>query len=231
MNNALRTVKTFKEFILDRIEDSQYQKKGTTTAILKQEVVTTSYYQGVKTHSSLSDNIFSNEDFGEITDEQPYDSTSTRVAFVLVPKGTTEAQFKAQLAKVVAEKGADNVKIYRILSSRPIKSAEQSTAIKNGLTTEDAIANSQAVRYPEGATDKDGNDISGQLALDINGKVQFRATFLTTSGEEDKDYRTEDLNDTYLTPELEEELAMGTTVNFQAESPESQAQLQTMQQA
>ena len=62
------------------------------------------------------------------------------------------------------------------------------------------FANSQAVRFGE------KHEKAGQLALDANGKIQYRSVFFSSAGEEDRDLRTEALADMFLSPELEAEL-------------------------
>ena len=81
-----------------------------------------------------------------------------------------------------------------------------SSAIQAGITTKDTIANAQVVRYPENATDAGGNNIGGKIIADPNGKVQYRATYFSAIGKEDIDVRDDDMNNQYLTQEIEAEL-------------------------
>lgn len=196
MSNASRTVRNFKRIMIDTekgIYKSNYQKAGTETVMLKQEVETKSYYPSTKLNNSLTKSIFEQEELG--ADEQEFVSTETRVAFLNVPVGTAMSVVEERLAKV-----SDKARIYRILSNRPILTDEQKSAIRNGITTLETIANSQVARYPKGSSNE------GQLVLDPNGKVQYRATFFHAEGKEDTDMRTADENDVYMTDEIREEL-------------------------
>lgn len=199
MSNATRTVKEVMAIGLDEIYTSDFQKANTETARLRQIVETHSFYPSMKPTNSKSDNIFADDEFVG-TEEQEFISTENRVAFINVPKGTTPEEVTKRLAAL----GMKAV-IYRELASKPILTAEQRAAISNGLTTLDIIANSQVVRYSND-TEINGEDVSGQIIKDQNGKVQYRASYFSANAKEDADFRTPDAEDTYLTDEIKEEL-------------------------
>jgi hypothetical protein len=184
----------------------KFKKGDLLSAELHQLVTTKSYYPAVKINNSLSINLFENSEFGEATEEQEFTAESDRVAFMFVPAGTTVEQVQERVNKM-----GDKAWIYRILSNNPILSAEHKSAIANGLTTKDIIAESQVVRYPK--FERDGvtlHEFSEQLITDQNGKIQYRASYLTDT-EKDMDLRTDDSN-MYLTELLEQELHMGVSI-------------------
>jgi len=163
---------------VSRVYKSDYQKDGTHTAELRQTVTTKSYYPGKSVSNNMQDNIFGQNDFG--FEEQEYTNNEKRVAWIDVPENMTP--------EAVAEKLANfpEATLYRVLSNNPILTDNQVYAISAGLTTKDNFAESQVVRYPE------GSENAGKLALDSNGKPQYRAIFFSNSAKEDMDLRTED---------------------------------------
>lgn len=170
MNNALSTETVVSPIEVAEIRTSEYQKPGTMTAILKQEVTTTSVYPGKKFSNELADNLFDNSDFGD--EGKTYEKTEKRVAFMLVPTGTTIEQIQEKLAK------APKACIYKILDTKPIVSNDQHYAISVGQTTLEAIADKQRVINPE----------TGEVIL-FYGQEQYRATFFSTTGQADIDNR------------------------------------------
>lgn len=182
---------------LDKIATSEYQKAGTVTAQIRQEILTKSFYPSKKVASNLQANIFDAKDFG--FEEQEFQSKETRMAFIPVPANSTEADVKAKL-EAAHKNGAC---IYRVLSNQPVLDENQKYAIANAITTTNVFANSQAVRYPEG-TVINGVDVSGKLTLDKAGHVQYRRTFFWLTSMEDIDVRGQEVP--YLSPELASEL-------------------------
>ena len=178
---------------LDKLYKSDYQKEGTLTAQIRQVVTRKSYYPSKKTSSSMQANIFDNKDFG--FEEQEFESTETRVAWIPVPANITEAEVKAKL-EAAHKAGAT---IYRVLANKPILDENQKYAISQGLSTMDTFANSQVVRYPK------GNENEGKIWTDANGNVQYRRTFFWLTAMDDQDAR--DGKDCYLSPEIKAELA------------------------
>lgn len=179
---------------VSRVYKSDYQKEGTLTAELKQIVTTKSYYPSKNVENSLSNNVFSIKEFG--FEEKEYESKETRVTWISVPVNSTIKSVQEKLNSV------KEANLYRILSNRPILADTQQHAINNpelNVTT-DTFANKQVIRYPE------GNEKAGQLALDKNGKIQYRVIAFTSLGIKDKDLRTEEPTDFYASAEIKAEM-------------------------
>jgi len=185
---------------VSRVFTSDYQKEGTQTAELKQVVTVQSFYPTKSIKNSLQDNIFSMGEFG--FQEKEYQNKETRVTWIDVPQGTTVEQVVAKLA------ANPEAVLYKILSNRPILSDTELYAISSPElpVTSDTFANRQAIRYPT------GNASEGQLAMDSNGKIQYRRIAFSISGTEDRDLRTSDPEDFYVSPELEAEMNNQTVV-------------------
>lgn len=178
---------------VSRVYKSDFQKEKTLTAELKQTVVTKSFYPSKSVSSNLSDNPFSNEAFG--FKDQEYESKEVRVVWIDVPENSTVDSVKATLANLA------DATLYKILANKPILSDNQIYGIKAGLTTQDAIGDKQAVRYPKTHAQAD------QLILDSLGKPQYRGIYFKTSNQEDVDMRTMDPADFYATATMKAELA------------------------
>lgn len=199
MNNANRISRKRNAITVDRVFSGTFQKAGTVTVQLRQVIDTTAYYLSTRLNNSMTENIFSQNELG--AEEKAYSSKEERVAFINIP-----AKFdQAEVEKRLAEAGEKAV-IYKILSSKPILTSEQKSAINSGITTLDKIANSQVARYGE------GSDRAGELVFDQNGKVQYRSLFFSNEGKADSDLRTSDPSDTYMTPEIEQEVSGGFTI-------------------
>lgn len=177
---------------VDSIYTATYQKPGTQTAQIRQEITTKSFYPGKQVSNSLNDSLFSATDFGFT--EQEYTNKETRVAWLLVPPGSTA---EAIQAKLTATPGAT---LYSLKSNHPILDEQQKYAITNNLTTLDNIANSQVVRYPE------SNAKAGQVVLDANGKVQYKRVNFSLTPMEDGDNRNSNVTDVYHSAEIAAEL-------------------------
>ena len=192
--SRIRREATDGPLIVSRVYTSPFQKKGTLTAELKQTVTVKSFYPSAQVSNSIQDNPFSASEFG--FQEQEFDSKDTRVAWIDVPLGSNVETVKQKL------EGIKDARLYRVLSNRPIISDNQQYAIDNPEldVSLDSIANEQVVRYPEGHED------AGKLILDRNGKVQYRRNALSVRGFEDKDMRTPEPSDFYVTPELHAEI-------------------------
>lgn len=188
-SNGIRKEYNFGQLVVSRVYDSQYQKKGTSTAELKQEVEVITYYPSVQVNDGLSDNLFGTEDFN--IPAKDYKNTEMRVTWVNVPKGTTPEQVKEKLTK--------EAKIKKMVSNHPILSDSQRRAIEAGLTTKDEIANSQVVRYPSGSENE------GDIVLQ-NGKPFYMRRTLSLNGDIDTDERTSEPNDFYASSEILAEL-------------------------
>jgi hypothetical protein len=192
--NGVKTTVTKGAITLDRIYKGDYQKEGTLTAQIRQEVMKHSFYPSKKVASSMQANIFSTDDFGFEGSE--YESKETRIAWIPVPENISQEEVLRRLA-LAETKGAT---IYRVLSNAPILDENQVYAISQGLTTKDKFANSQAVRFPESAGEN-----AGKLQLDSEGRVQYRRTFFWGTAMEDQDARGK--TEAYVSPELQAELA------------------------
>lgn len=179
-----------------RVHATQWQKEGTLTAEIKQTVTTKSYYPSKSVASNFQDNPFSTAEFGFA--EKEFVSTSKRVVWVDVPMDSTVESVAAKLAAL------PEATVYRIYANKPIISDNQAYAITAGLTTKDAIADKQALRYGEGDAQ------AGKLILK-NGKPQYKADFFKSTATADQDLRTEDPIDFYATPTMKVELAGVTT--------------------
>lgn len=177
-NNGIEKVSTAGPLVVSRVFKNIYQKEGTLTAELRQAVETKTSYPSKQIANELQDNVFGADDFG--FEKKTYSNTENRVSWIDVPANATQDQV---VAKVATFQGAN---LYRILSNEPILSSSQMYAIGEGLTTKDAIAESQVVRFPE------NSENAGQLALDPNGKPQYRGVYFSAEGAEDIDNRTAD---------------------------------------
>lgn len=195
-SNNIKKTTTYSDITLDNIAVSQYQKEGTLTAQIRQTVTTVSNYPSKQIATNMQQNLFDGTDFG--FDGQNFTNTEERVAWILVPLGTTAESLKDRLAKA----NAQNATIYRVMSNRPILDEAQQFAVKTGLNgvTMDTFANSQIVRFPK------GHPQEGLICLDANNKVQYRRTFFWLTPLEDQDKRTTDPADVYLSPEVTMEL-------------------------
>jgi len=194
MNNAIRKEVSKSAIIVSRIYKSPFQKGGTMTAELKQTITIKSWYPTKSIKNSLQDNIFTMTDFG--FEEKEFVSKEVRVAWIDVPVETTKEQVEAKIAS------NSNITLYRILSNKPIISDTEQYAINNSDLDVDlnTFANRQAIRYPV------GNVNAGELALDNNGKVQYRRIAFSTKNSEDTDMRSSDPANYYVSPELEAEV-------------------------
>lgn len=179
-----------------RVHATAYQKEGTLTAEIKQTITTKSYYPSKSVSNNMQDNPFSTAEFG--FSEQEYTSEEKRVAWVDVPVGSTVESVVAKLANL------PTATIRKVLANKPIITDSQNYAIGAGLTSMEAIADKQVVRYPE------KHPQAGQLILN-NGKPQYKATYFKNTAIEDEDLRTADPADFYQTSAMRVELAGITT--------------------
>lgn len=195
-NQGIRKETSKGNLEVSRVHATNYQKEGTLTAEIKQTVTTKSYYPSKSVSNNMQDNPFSTADFG--FSEQEYTSDEKRVAWVDVPVGSTIESVIAKLASL------PTATIRKILANRPIITDSQNYAITAGLTSMEAIADKQAVRFP------DNHPQAGQLILH-NGKPQYKATYFRNTATEDQDLRTADPADFYQTSAMRVELAGITT--------------------
>lgn len=193
MSNATRTVVTSSLVTLDEIrEAAEFQKAGTLTAQLRQEITSVAYYPSKKVSNELNGSLFTATECG--FDEQEFSNTENRVAFVAVPESATEAVVKARLA----EMNVNGCCIYRVLSNQPILSKDQEWSIKEGYRTKDQYADQQVMRFGEGHKDE------GAL-IKVNGSIIYRKTFFSEIPKADMDLRT---GEVYLSAAIKEELGI-----------------------
>lgn len=181
---------------VSRVYTSDFQKEGTQTAELKQKIKTITSYPGKVVENSLQENIFEANEFG--FEDKNFENIETRVAWIDVPVGTSVDAVKAKLAQ---HPGAC---LYRILSNRPIIADTEQYAIDSPdmEVTLDDFANRQVVRFPAGSPD------AGNLALDSNGKVQYRRIAFSATAKADMDTRTADPADVFMSAEISAEVNM-----------------------
>jgi hypothetical protein len=178
---------------IDKIYASNYQKAGTLSVQLRQEIETTAYYPALQPNTG---GLFSKEEFG--IEEKPFTSNETRVAWLDVPENVTMEQVQAKL-DALPNKG-----LVKVLSNKPIITPNQQSAIDREITTLDVFANAQIVRYPE------GHENAGAIILDKSGKVQYRVSRFEGNMKEDTiDLRNDNATDYYQSPEIEAELVSG----------------------
>ena len=187
--NGIKTIIETGNIEVTEVGVSAFQKAGTMTATLKQTIKTTSYYPTKSVSNNLQDNIFGLEEFG--FEATAHENKRTNVVFLDVPEGSTVESVQKRLAEKFP-----NACLYRILSNHPILTDNQKYAIEQELRTKDDFANSQVVKHGEGEN-------AGKLILDPNGKVQYKATFLSTTEKDDVDKRTAEPEDMYMSEEIE----------------------------
>lgn len=203
-SSAIRKEVIVGQLTVSRVYKSDYQKEGTLTAELRQEIHTTSYYPSKVIANSLNENIFAQSDFK--FEEQKYENKETRVAWIDVPESSTIQDVEKKLAEF------KNARLYKILSNRPILADTEKYAINNEQLdiSLDTFANRQVVRYPM------NHPQAGEITLDINGKVQYRRIAFTAQGKEDEDLRTQEPENYYASPEIEAELQEVNVMESQA---------------
>ena len=187
--NGIKTIIETGNIEVTGVGVSAFQKAGTLTATLKQTIKTTSYYPTKSVSNNLQDNIFGLEEFG--FEATAHENKITNVVFLDVPEGSTVESVQKRLAEKFP-----NACLYRILSNHPILTDNQKYAIKQELRTKDDFANSQVVKHGEGEN-------SGKLILDPNGKVQYKATFLSTTEKDDVEKKTAEHENMYRDEKIE----------------------------
>lgn len=176
-SNGIRTEVSKSVISFDKFSVSEFQKKGTKTAHLRQSITTKSYYPSAKTSSDMQVGLFASEAFGFTNQE--FESVENRMAFILVPVSATEAEVKAKLDIL----NANGATIYKVLDTKPILDENQEYAVGQGLRSMADYAATQAARYPVGHAD------AGKLILSKAGHVQYRRTLLWDSPMADQDSR------------------------------------------
>jgi hypothetical protein len=175
----IKKTTTKENVYVDSLSVSKFQKTGTVTAMLRQKVTVTSEYPSSVHDSNMEQNPFGTNDFND--EVKSYDSEQNRVAFIDVPEGMTKEQVQAKISAQAC--------LYRVLSNAPILTDNHQNAISRGLTTKEALAESQVIKYPDGSRDAAGNDNSGLPILDKANKVQYKKIFYWNTAKDDIDYR------------------------------------------
>lgn len=171
--------KQFLPIVCTRVYASDYQKDGTLTAEIKQQVqVTTEYINSA--NNGFTDDLF------DTTKKYTYKNLETRVAWIIVPDNVTQEDVQAKIDKL------PNAVLYKILSNYPILSENDNWAINNNIRTTDDYAQSQIVRYPS------NHELAGNVVLDPNGKYQYRRIGFSANGHDDVDLRTQDIENQYI---------------------------------
>ena len=166
----------------------KYQKEGTVSIEVRQEVQTT--YPAMQLNNSLSDNPFKIGDFGN-TEGKTY--TEKRVAWINpAPEGTTMEKATENLAE------SPEARIYKLISNRPILTPGDQALIDdpNSELTIEKKAMSQLIVYG------DGHAKAGQPVLK-DGKPQYSRKELSLEGKADVDHRTSAPGDFYASPEIQ----------------------------
>lgn len=170
---------TFSKLVCTRVYASDYQKEGTLTAEIKQQVKTVTTYD-VSGNNSLTDDLF------DMSTKRTYENIETRVAWINVPSNVTQADVQKQLDS------KKNARLYRVLSNYPILSSSDKWTINEGLRSMDDFADAQIVRYPS------NHEHAGEVVLDPNGKHQYRRIGFSLNGKEDIDERTQEPDNQYV---------------------------------
>jgi hypothetical protein len=190
---------------VDHVRKGQFDKPGTMQAQLRQQVLTKSHYPTATISNDMSDNLFDAAEFSTLG-RRTFERTENRVTWMTVPEGTTPEQVEAKL------QAFPKAIIYKVMSNHPILTDNQKAGMAAGLRSMDQYADSQIVRYGDGATDEEtGEDLSGMLILDQVGKPQYKCNFLSKNGKADEDRRTKDTEDFFASVTIANE--MGAT-NF-----------------
>lgn len=173
---------------VDKVVEQRFEsKKNMLSAWLRQEV-TKSYPSG-RVSNSHQDSLYDEKDFNF----ENKDYKSTRMAFIPVPLGTTEASVKEMLKKYPESC------IYQIISNRPILTEEQEEMIllkridiediAYGTVVDGERSGGQLIRYgnredlPEGVSPTDP-------VYDKNGRMQFSVSYFSKTFKPDMDLRS-----------------------------------------
>ncbi len=189
MNNAIKTtiqespVTTYDSGNRGEIQDSI--KAGNKSIQLKQVVTKISHYPTRVVNNNLTEISFGQE----VNDTNDYHSSETRVTWVEVSADKWKAlglTGKELDVKILADFEAylaskPKARIYKTLSTEPILSEGQKRGIEAGLTTLEAIAEKQLVRYGNG-------DNQGEPIL-WNGLKQYKVLAFSENGKADVDLR------------------------------------------
>ena len=183
--------------VVSRLYKTEYNRDDAQTVELKQCVLKKTEYHDNTLSSDLSDNLYSHKDFRNESSNVFVSPPETRVTWLNIPEEVTLEEFEERLNK------AEGACIYKILSNSPILTQAQQYAVNNPNSPLDIehYCKAQVVRYP--AT----SERAGEIVLDPNGRVQYRATFFSATHKDDVDERSYDVEGIvpeFLLAELEQ---------------------------
>ena len=182
--------------LFSRIFINSFQKKGTKSLEVKQQLHTKAVYTGIKVSNDFNDCMCEVEEFEGATEPRVYNSTETRVAWILFPVNMPDEKIMERF-KQYEHTGC----IFKILSNNAILDEDQLQAIDRGLKTYDEMADRQAVRY--GANDPNGNAL--KLILDKEKNAQYKRTGFSKTYRPDVDLRF-GKSEVYQTPRIKAEM-------------------------
>lgn len=196
--NGIKQVQTRSRVEVVNLAKGKYNKDKMIQAEVRQVVETTTSYPSTKITNSLNDALFSTDEYGIA--EQTFKSLEKRVAWLNVPESATKESVQAKIAP--------DAVLYRILSNHPILSAEDEAVLNDPKfdVSLDTYADSQIARYPE------GHEKAGTIILDNLGKPMYRRIAFANKKVKDRDIRTQDPSDFYMSPKIQAELEQVPTV-------------------
>lgn len=161
-------VREFGKITVDSVEEHKFKADMDSAQI--RQIVTTTYPSG-RIANSKSDSLFDVDDFDM---EEGASFSSTRVAWLNVPKGTTVAEVKAKL------RAMPDARIRREIANdvELVLTEEQLNAVSN----EEIDYSLEKAEESHRICDKDGDAIE---------PAQYSQNFFSIKGEVDGDYRTE----------------------------------------
>lgn len=202
MENGIEKKTSKGQVTVSRVYKAHYQKTGTLTAEMKQDVTETSLYPDKTIRNDLQGNIYDASEYN--SEKKEFTKNRIDVTWVDVPDTESVESVKTRLSQY------PNATLYRVLSNHPIMSDSlkkyyqgliDSNQEAEAKRLKDRLANSQVLRYHQTSTD-DGY-FKGDLILDKFGKPQYKACFLDETGvKEDCDMKTEDPADYYTSTEV-----------------------------
>lgn len=179
--SEIKKTTTFSPIQVVEFKISQYQKKGTKTATLKQYVETESIYPAVQLNDGLSAAITPTSSFTAIGEGRKFTNKETRTHFHLVPENYTLEQLQNDIIKADAQARANGsqLRIVKRMSNNvaTLLTDGQKSAITNGLKKLEDYAKSMVCRFGKDHVQ------SGQLILDSNGNPQYRDMVLSMTKE------------------------------------------------
>jgi hypothetical protein len=193
MTDVKKTV-TFGAVTVDKVSASKFQKEGTLTAQVSQNVLIITDYPSAQVNNSLTQNIFNVEEFG--FKSQTFEQKQRRVAFFDVPTNADVASVQKRIDETVEALGEGKVVLCIHRSCQPITHDGHKWALREGELTEDDLAMSQIVRDPE-----------TKKPILFEGKYQYRSTNFRIDGVDEVDNRKATVDQAYTSAMLDLMLA------------------------